>query len=35
MPKGNGKGKRNWKEYNEQLVVKGMFYLEHGLIIED
>ncbi len=28
MPKGKGKDKRNWKEYNEQLVVRGMFYLE-------
>ncbi len=28
MPKGKGKDKRNWKEYNEQLVVRGMFYLD-------
>ena len=22
---------RNWPEYNEQLVVRGMFYLDFGL----
>ena len=28
MLKGKGKDKGNWKEYNEQLVVGGMFYLD-------
>ena len=32
MTKRNGKDNRNWKQYNEQLVVRGEFYLDFRFV---
>jgi len=32
MTKRKGKGNRNWKQYNEQLVVRGKFYLDFRFV---
>ncbi|VUT25493.1 MAG: hypothetical protein MOIL_01077 [Candidatus Methanolliviera sp. GoM_oil] len=32
MAKRKSKEKRNWSEYNEELVVKGEFYLDLGFV---